>query len=521
MAARFDERQKAKAIRAKHFQDRADEKELLEKIIKEQHKEEMERRVATLDERTKQRALLADAEYAAGRSSAMPGDMPGEVPRCSRYDEDVPLSPVPAALKKPPSTEVEAVPSFALHEACETVGSLRALEEALARQPQAVFECDKLGDLPLHRLCKNRCLEVVSMAHLLIQMHPTALEARGNTRMMPLHVACRHTPSTELVAYLIERDSSALQMPAQGGDLPVHLAMENPNIAASEAIMDLVLEHWPEAVFGAGSQGSALHHASRWLPTADRRFQAILDAWPEGCQKKNSHGQLPLHVALLNETHGDGPLHIIAGLLRAYPKAMESDPGLHDRIARRMVLCEDASLQRRLGRYLPLGSPRSRSPSKVPYGDAVGISAGETARISPVYISPVRPECDSPPTIARKGSQDHTELLPELSQREAQAESASGVLDQASEEQDEHEVGQQKEETEEPAKVEYAKMITLMEETNSTLNDLQNKYLRLMTASEVNEEECQAIEQEIAEFEAKVQHYVKKLQLAREKADDN
>jgi len=88
----------------------------------------------------------------------------------------------------------------------------------------------------------------------------------------------------------------------------------------------------------------------------DARFDAILRLDAEASQRKNSQGQLPIHLALLNEHSGDGPLHIIAALLGSYPRCMANNAGLHDRIARRMMQCQDDALQRRLTRYLREGS---------------------------------------------------------------------------------------------------------------------------------------------------------------------
>jgi hypothetical protein len=61
VAARFEERQKAKASRAQYFQDKVEEKELLEKMLKDQHKAELVDRLHTFEARAAQAALEEEA----------------------------------------------------------------------------------------------------------------------------------------------------------------------------------------------------------------------------------------------------------------------------------------------------------------------------------------------------------------------------------------------------------------------------------------------------------------------------
>jgi ankyrin repeat protein len=76
--------------------------------------------------------------------------------------------------------------------------------------------------LPLHLACMHQAsLDVV---RALVEMHPTAVKTANNDGNLPLHLACMHQASLDMVRALAEIDPDAVETVNNDGNLALHLA---------------------------------------------------------------------------------------------------------------------------------------------------------------------------------------------------------------------------------------------------------------------------------------------------------
>jgi len=253
-----------------------------------------------------------------------------------------PTPPPPAAPAPQPVPTRRTV--FELHQACEHAGTIEELTERLREAPDDLRVRDLDNDLPVHKLARSTSLQVMDMFGALLATYPEALLETGNHRMLPIHVAARHSPSTRLVAELAAQHPQTLQTAVAGGELPIHCAIHNVH-GNGPHIVKILAEACPAALKPAGLVGTALHTAALHS-SAVFSVDCLIQNCPATCQIENVHQRLPLHLALENK--GPEQAAIICSILEAFPKALQVDRALQQRVMRRMAAFKSTESTERL-----------------------------------------------------------------------------------------------------------------------------------------------------------------------------
>mmetsp|Transcript_10194 Transcript_10194/g.30123 ORF Transcript_10194/g.30123 Transcript_10194/m.30123 type:complete len:540 (-) Transcript_10194:427-2046(-) len=221
----------------------------------------------------------------------------------------------------------------------------------LAGCPESASIPDDTGDLPLHRalalgapaavlteLLKAYCpadddfLERFPFGadalRSFVDSAPLVYRRKVGT---PLHLGirilsrCKYRDRVQaLLQTITEAFSEALQTPDVEGRLPLSLALI---LSGESNVVQTLLEAYPEAAGKADNDKRfALHHACANAFRIDvERYEAIMNAFPDGPRMLDRDGSTPLHLAMARSMTLDD-LNIV---VRAYPAAItiENDSG--------------------------------------------------------------------------------------------------------------------------------------------------------------------------------------------------
>ena len=135
----------------------------------------------------------------------------------------------------------------------------------------------------LHFLCANKDIDdsvAVDMLGLLLEKHPEAVQRTESNGALPIHVACGLGKSPEFCHMLIEAYPGSERI-AAGGQLPLHMSMNNGCVAVAKYLLKL----YPESIDLANpdSGGYPIHYAVLGLnkrtnpATAAEIVQLLLD----------------------------------------------------------------------------------------------------------------------------------------------------------------------------------------------------------------------------------------------------
>jgi ankyrin repeat protein len=204
-----------------------------------------------------------------------------------------------------------------IFEAVEKNASYDEIKAILQKHPEAIYEKDKDGCLPLHKSLLHGTSEDIIM--LLFEFYPKAARVRANYRHgeLPIHDALMSDRSINLIQLLLDAYPLAAEKKLYDDSLALYIALQN----TSDTIIRMIFEAYPQAVEFPTScvdNGYLLHwalnnHASNYT------IKMLLKAYPKASEYPDECDRLPLHIAVRCGASSD----IIVMLLKAYPKGAQ------------------------------------------------------------------------------------------------------------------------------------------------------------------------------------------------------
>ena len=114
------------------------------------------------------------------------------------------------------------------------------IQLGLARQAKVhrlMTTPDMNGQLPLHTALRNNSACFGSIK-LLVKGDPSAVQFADNSGRLPLHIACMHYDSVEVIQYLVELDATTLDAVDWNGNTALHLACLGARYEAIALLLD-------------------------------------------------------------------------------------------------------------------------------------------------------------------------------------------------------------------------------------------------------------------------------------------
>lgn len=234
-----------------------------------------------------------------------------------------------------------------LHDICmNTRVSLEIVEFILGVFPgstsmgTALF--DRFGNTlayPLHLACTNpECPN--SVIELLVKKYEAALShlcivgggAGGGVydeyaEGTPLHYYFVRKSNIEIntVKMLVEAHPAALTTADDESKFtPLHTLISNPNIGALCDILQYLIKENPYSLRMICGYGEVLLHlACKNMNIASKTIRLLLNAWPEACIQRCDYGELPIHDLCSNKSVEDtAALDILNVLLKMNPQSV-------------------------------------------------------------------------------------------------------------------------------------------------------------------------------------------------------
>jgi ankyrin repeat protein len=174
----------------------------------------------------------------------------------------------------------------------DPTGMIRLLA---SKWPPALQATDKRGNLPMHVAAQVSTLPAVQV---LAELSEQALQTRTNSGALAMHLAAYNVCDLEaqVVTYLSDRYSPALQARDVNGCLPIHYAA---SIHHKEAIQ-LFAKLSPEGLQQQSNKGCFPLQVAVYKGAPLDLVQSLLVAFPEAVQAKDRYGRTTLKLA---ETH--------------------------------------------------------------------------------------------------------------------------------------------------------------------------------------------------------------------------
>lgn len=136
-------------------------------------------------------------------------------------------------------------------------------------------------------------------------------------RSLPIHFACEHNPSFDVINELIRLYPASLETENYGGDLPIHVACRE---GVQKEILDLMMNLNPESLEKKECEGRLPLHLALFKKSTDAcTIQDILCYYEKAARTPDDFGLLPLHYACSKEATAAS----IEALLKVYPYAIE------------------------------------------------------------------------------------------------------------------------------------------------------------------------------------------------------
>jgi hypothetical protein len=168
---------------------------------------------------------------------------------------------------------------------------------------------------PLHYLCRKKEAPV-AVVEAFVNAWPEAARTQDSIlESLPLHVACEHDASVEVLAILIHAYPEGLTKPDKYGNLPIHCAssLESPESAL------LLLHACPESAKMKTNKGQTpLHLACSRYDISNELVQVLIQLYKDACKSRDWQGRLPLHSACM----WNAPTCVLELLLQCYPEGV-------------------------------------------------------------------------------------------------------------------------------------------------------------------------------------------------------
>lgn len=157
--------------------------------------------------------------------------------------------------------------------------------------PEAVRVRDQEGFLPLHWACYHGAS--VDILKLLLGSWPESVREAISQNRLPLHLACRQNASLGSIQFLVEKYPQALEANTNQGMLPLHYACRD---AATLDVVKFLLDQAPMTVSEQTTNNGFLpiHFACKHGKSPET-VQFLAETWPGCLREPNSDGLLPIH----------------------------------------------------------------------------------------------------------------------------------------------------------------------------------------------------------------------------------
>jgi ankyrin repeat protein len=192
-----------------------------------------------------------------------------------------------------------------------------------AREGAAV--ADKHGRLPLHVACgrQGNVQTTVDVIKLLLQVYPEACKvATGTQSNLPLHELLMNVSTNIdidlLGALMITAYKEAVSHENSDHQFPLQLAIARHS--CSESFILILLDAYPDAAKTSVAGFASLLHWSCSQIKSVTLILKLLSCDPEAAKKKDSGGNLPIHVCC--ERGDQSSVEVIKHLIDVYPEGM-------------------------------------------------------------------------------------------------------------------------------------------------------------------------------------------------------
>uniref|UniRef100_A0A7S3L2C1 Uncharacterized protein n=1 Tax=Amphora coffeiformis TaxID=265554 RepID=A0A7S3L2C1_9STRA len=157
--------------------------------------------------------------------------------------------------------------------------------------PEAVRIRDQEGFWPLHWACYHGAS--VDILKLLLGSWPESVRETISQNRLPLHLACRQSASPEAIHFLVEKYPQALEATTTQGMLPLHYACRD---AAPLDVVKYLIDQAPMTVSEQTTNNAALPiHLACKHGKSPETVQFLAETWPACLREHNSEGLLPIH----------------------------------------------------------------------------------------------------------------------------------------------------------------------------------------------------------------------------------
>ena len=166
--------------------------------------------------------------------------------------------------------------------------------------------------LPLGRLTLQHFRTLLSI------LDAELIRNRDESGTLPIHMACRNKAPVEVVAMLVEMDSTTLQLADYSGALPIHLLHYGANSAEYASVRYLV-EHGGVGTLAARNKDGAmpLHALCGSTYPSLRTVQYLIQSFPGSVAAQTNDGQYPFMIAACASSKAS--LSVVYELVRTNP----------------------------------------------------------------------------------------------------------------------------------------------------------------------------------------------------------
>jgi hypothetical protein len=198
---------------------------------------------------------------------------------------------------------------------CAIGASVEALKLCYESYPGAIKEKVAGFGSPLHCACAHA--GTVDLIGWLIETDPTLVDIVDPLQRSAFHVACMYSPRADALAVLIEKAPEGLGKQDYDGNTALHLACEND---VSLDVVELLAQKYPDSVRTRRKDGSTPLHLALSTDYDETKIKTLLKANAAALQVADNEGRLPIHMAVLSRKNKS----IIRQLVKGYPGGLST-----------------------------------------------------------------------------------------------------------------------------------------------------------------------------------------------------
>lgn len=170
----------------------------------------------------------------------------------------------------------------------------------------------------LFHACSTEPVSFSSIQSLL-QQYPSSIQSKNKNGNIPLHLACFHGASLQVVEYLVSSWPSSLSVEDDQGSLALHWACFGQKCDLL-VIQNLLLQNPSSISHQTHNKQIPLHYACANGGSL-QIVQVLCQKYQQGTRQENSNGLLPLHVACSSKV---ASLEVVMYLVTQDPSTLYS-----------------------------------------------------------------------------------------------------------------------------------------------------------------------------------------------------